>query len=183
MHKAFFLDRDGTINVDTGYVGNPDDVKLLPGAAEGILRINKAGYLAVVISNQSGVARGYFTIQDVQCVNNRINELLAEYGAHIDAFYFCPHLRDGGVVPEYSVDCECRKPGLGMFKTAIEELHLDASECFACGDRERDVANLTSLGIPASHLGIIDGTSDIGHFKTLEQFAEKCTLYDYINCN
>ena len=92
MNKAFLLDRDGTINVDTGYVGDPDRVVLLPGVAEAIKLMNDHGYYVIVITNQSGVARGYFDMDAVHAVNNRINELLNAQGAHIDAFYICPHL-------------------------------------------------------------------------------------------
>lgn len=154
MNKAFFLDRDGTINVDTGYVGNPDDVKLLPGAAEAIKKMNDAGYLVIVISNQSGVARGYFGIEDVEKVNARINELLGEYGAHIDAFYYCPHLKDGSV-KEYAIDCDCRKPKLGMFKRAIADYDLDPALCYACGDKPRDIEGLTQLGVPEENLRLV----------------------------
>lgn len=171
MNKAFFLDRDGTINVDFGYVGDPDNLKLLPDAAEAVRKMNDAGYLVVVISNQSGVARGYFGIQDVERVNNRLNEMLKQQGAHIDAFYCCPHLSDGSV-KEFAVECDCRKPKLGLFEKAIKELDLDVKECFACGDKARDVENLVRLGLPASHLGIVDGGKEIGHFDTVGAFCD-----------
>lgn len=167
MNKAFFLDRDGTINVDTGYVGNPDDVKLLPGAAEAVKKMNESGYLVIVISNQSGVARGYFGTNDVEKVNARINELLAEQGAHIDAFYYCPHLV-GAAVKEFDVDCDCRKPKLGMFKQAISDYNLDPALCYACGDKERDVEKLDKIGLKKNHLGVVDGQ----HFLSIEKFCE-----------
>ncbi len=154
MNKAFFLDRDGTINVDTGYVGNPDEVELLVGAAEAIKKMNDAGYLVIVISNQSGVARGYFGVDAVEKVNARINELLGEYGAHIDAFYFCPHLAEG-TVKDYAINCECRKPKLEMFKKAIKDYKLEPVFCYACGDKPRDIEGLTGLGIPKEHLKIV----------------------------
>ena len=96
MNKAFFLDRDGTINVDTGYIGDPNKLELLPGAAEAIRMMNEAGYLVIVISNQSGVARGYFTVWDVERVNNSLNEMLKEKGAHIDAFYYLSLIKNSG---------------------------------------------------------------------------------------
>lgn len=169
MNKAFFLDRDGTINKDTHYVGDPEKLELLPCAAEGIRRMNEAGYLVIVISNQSGVARGYFTEKDVKNINSRLNEMLGEYGAHIDAFYWCPHLPCGSV-KEYAVECDCRKPKLGLFKKAIEDFDLDVRECFACGDKKRDVENLTRLGLPVSHLGIIDSGNEEAHFCSLDNF-------------
>ncbi len=154
MSGAFFLDRDGTINKDTGYVGSPDKLELMPQAAEGIRRMNEAGYLVIVVSNQSGVARGYFSEQDMNAVNTRLNEMLGEYGAHIDAFYCCPHLKEG-VIKEYAVDCGCRKPKTGLFERAIRDFGLNAAECFACGDRARDVNMLPEIGVPESHLMIV----------------------------
>ncbi len=160
MNKAFFLDRDGTINKDTHYVGDPDKLELLPGAAEGIRRINEAGYLAIVISNQSGVARGYFTEEDVRKVNSRLNKMLGEYGAHIDAFYWCPHF-PSGIVKEYAVECDCRKPKLGLFKRAIEDFELDAKECFACGDKARDIEGLEKLGTPKKNTTVLYGKTGL----------------------
>lgn len=171
MNKAFFLDRDGTINRDTGYIGTPEEVELLPGAAEAIRNINQAGYLVIVISNQSGVARGYFDIAAVNRVNMRLNELLNKHGAHIDDFYCCPHLKNG-VVPEYTKDCECRKPKLELFRRAIADHDLAPSQCFACGDKLRDVQNLTQLGIPAEHLGLLTGHNHIPFYETIKSFME-----------
>lgn len=169
LNKAFFLDRDGTINIDTGYVGDPDRLELVPKAAEAVKMMNDAGYLVIVISNQSGVARGYFTVEDVEKVNNKINDMLKEKGAHIDAFYCCPHLPEG-TVKEYAVECDCRKPKSGLFKRAVRDYDLDVKECYACGDRERDVEGLAELGVPHSHLGIIDGENKDGHYKNMEFF-------------
>lgn len=171
LNKAFFLDRDGTINVDTGYIGDPNKLELLPGAAEAIRMMNEAGYLVIVISNQSGVARGYFTVWDVERVNNSLNEMLKEKGAHIDAFYYCPHLADG-VVKEYAVECDCRKPKLGLFKRAINDFDLEPKLCYACGDRQRDVDRIVELGVPVSHLGVVDGENKKGHFENMRLFFE-----------
>ena len=175
MNKAFFLDRDGTINIDTGYVGDPNRLELLPSAAEAIKMMNDAGYLVIVISNQSGVARGYFTVQDIEKVNNRLNEMLKEKGAHIDAFYYCPHLPDG-VVKEYTMECECRKPQLGLFKQAIKDFNLDPKICYACGDKPRDVEGLVKLGVPTSHLGIIDRERKKGHFENMRLFFKSVLI-------
>lgn len=166
MNKAFLLDRDGTINVDTGYVGDPEKVELLPGAARSIRKMNEAGYLVIVISNQSGVARGYFTMEDVHRVNQRINELLAAEGAHIDAFYVCPHLK-GAAVKKFDLDCLCRKPKTGLFRQAMEEYDLDPELCYACGDKARDVEHLPELGIPQDHLAIVDGKAMDEYFPIL----------------
>ena len=163
------LDRDGTINVDTGYVGDPRKLELLPGAAEAIRLMNEAGYQVIVISNQSGVARGYFGIGDVEAVNRRLNELLGERGAHIDGFYYCPHLRDG-IVPKYAIDCDCRKPKTAMFEQAIRDYDLDVHQCCACGDKPRDVSAPEKLGVP--HLGIVDAKEEEGHYADLLAFTQ-----------
>lgn len=171
MRKAFFLDRDGTINVDKNYLREPEDLELLPGAATAIRAMNQAGYLVIVISNQSGVARGYFDISAVDRVNARLNRLLEGYGAHIDAFYYCPHLKEG-LVPEYAVDCQCRKPKLGLFRRAIKEYDLEPSQCFACGDKLRDVEFLPQIGIPIEHLGVLSDNCKVGCYETLASFTD-----------
>lgn len=171
MNKAFLLDRDGTINVDTGYVGDPDRVVLLPGVAEAIKLMNDHGYYVIVITNQSGVARGYFDMDAVHAVNNRINELLNAQGAHIDAFYICPHLK-GAPVKKYDVDCNCRKPRLGLFQQAIKDFELDPLQCYACGDKESDIVELPQIGIPKDHTVHLfsevfqDGNVDLFDFTT-----------------
>jgi len=142
---AVFLDRDGTIIVEKGYISNPDDVELIAGAAEAIKILNAAEYPVVVVSNQSGVARGFFTEDDVKRVNERMLELLSLSGAHVDAVYYCPHHRDG-VVPEYAIDCECRKPGLGMIKKAA--LELGVYPIAVVGDREADVRLAVNASVP-----------------------------------
>ena len=108
MNKAFFLDRDGTIIVDKHYLSNPNEVELLVGAAKAIRLMNEAGYKVIVVSNQSGVARGMFTMKDVDKVNQRLNQLLDMENAHIDAFYICPHHPDGIISP-YNIQCKCKK--------------------------------------------------------------------------
>ena len=136
--RTVFLDRDGTIIEDTGFVRRIEDVKLLPQAGEAIRRLNEAGFLVVVVSNQSGVARGLLTENDVAATNKRMVQLLKKSGAKIDALYYCPHLFEGKV-PEYAVICECRKPRPGMLLKAAEELDIDLAESFTVGDAPRDV--------------------------------------------
>lgn len=157
MNKAFFLDRDGTIIVDKHYLADPEEVELLDGAAEAIHMMNEAGYKVIVVSNQSGVARGMFTMDTVERTNERLNELLREKGAHIDAFYICPH-HPGGVVAPYNVSCACRKPGTYLFEQAAKDLQIKMEESAAAGDRERDVENLSQIGI--KKLGIIGCDSE-----------------------
>jgi len=137
---AAFVDRDGTVMRDAAYVGDPRDVELLPGAASAIRRLNEADIPVIVVSNQSGIARGLFTEQDYEAVHRRLEQVLAAHGARIDATYICPHF------PEISGPCDCRKPGLALFKRAIADHGLDPSRSLFVGDRWRDVAPALALG-------------------------------------
>jgi D-glycero-D-manno-heptose 1,7-bisphosphate phosphatase len=138
--RGAFLDRDGTLIHDTGYLGDPDGVVLLPGAAEAVARLNQAGHTVVVITNQSGVARGYFDEAAVTAVNRRTAQLLlaADETARIAAFYYCPHL-----LPEV---CACRKPLPGLFLMAARELGLCLGKSLAIGDSPRDVEAAHAAG-------------------------------------
>jgi D-glycero-D-manno-heptose 1,7-bisphosphate phosphatase len=142
MAKAVFLDRDGTIVADPGYLHKPEDVKLLPGAAEGIRRLNAGGYLVVVVTNQSGIARGLYSVRDYRAVERRLDELLAQEGgdAHIDASYFCPHH------PQAPEPCECRKPRTKLFREAQAALDIDFTKSWWVGDRLTDVQPARILG-------------------------------------
>jgi histidinol-phosphate phosphatase family protein len=137
---AAFLDRDGTIIRDAAYVRDPADVALLPGAAAAIRHLNAANIPVIVVTNQSGLARGLFTPRDYERVRRRIDELLAAERARIDATYACPHF------PDISGPCECRKPGLKLYRDAIAEHGLDSAQSLFVGDRWRDVAPAASLG-------------------------------------
>ena len=138
--RAVFLDRDGTIIEDTGYLRHPAQVRLLPGAAPAIRRLNEAGWLTVVVTNQSGIARGLLSEEDYRRTERRLDELLASSGARLDAHYFCPHL------PEVSGPCECRKPGPMLYRQAAERFDLDLSGSWWVGDRARDVLPAASFG-------------------------------------
>ncbi|MDL2226038.1 lipopolysaccharide heptosyltransferase II [Deltaproteobacteria bacterium OttesenSCG-928-M10] len=138
LRPAVFLDRDGTINVEVDFLSRPEDLRLIDGAAEAVAALNKAGLAVVVVSNQSGLARGLFTSDDLAKVQRRLEELMAEKGARIDGFYFCPH-HPAGSVPELAIDCDCRKPAPGLFQKAAAELSLDPARSFWVGDRLRDL--------------------------------------------
>lgn len=140
---AVFLDRDGTVNIDTHYLRRPEDVQLIPGAAEAIARLNTAGVPVIVVSNQSGIGRGLLTHAEYEAVRSRIDELLALSGARIDATYICPHAPspDGGAAL-----CECRKPGTLLFRTAAAEHSIDLPRSTFIGDRWRDVSPALELG-------------------------------------
>lgn len=152
--KAWFLDRDGTIIEDKHYLSNPDDIVILPGVTEALCAAQKDGYLLIVVTNQSGIARGYFTESDADAVDERLYGELSKHGITIAKSYRCPHLPDGN--PPYNVECNCRKPNVGLFALAIEEFGLDPTQCIACGDKARDVERLNLLGIPEKNTGIID---------------------------
>ena len=133
MKGALFLDRDGTLIADRHYIGDPTLVELLPGAAESIRNANARAVPVVVVTNQSGIGRGLITMEQYHAVTQRMVALLAEQHATIDANYHCPHW------PETDGDCECRKPGLGMYRQAAREHHLVLSQSAYIGDRWRDV--------------------------------------------
>ena len=136
LQPAIFLDRDGTVNHDTGYVKNPQEVYLLEGVAEGIRKLKDYfGFKIVVISNQAGVSKGLMTIQDVLAVNDKINELLRDSETSIDAFYFCPFHPDYDP-PEKA---KCRKPSPFMILKAAEELKLNLDKSYMIGDKVSDV--------------------------------------------
>jgi histidinol-phosphate phosphatase family protein len=131
---AAFLDRDGTIIVDRDYTNNPDDVALLPGAAGAIARLSAAGYPSIVVTNQSGIARGKVTVAQYHAVRQRLDELLRGEGAALRDTFACPHH------PEFTGPCNCRKPETGLYERAAAIHDLDLSKCFYIGDRTRDIA-------------------------------------------
>ena len=130
---AVFVDRDGTVVDEIGYQSDPDRIRVIPGAAGAISKLNKLGIPVVVISNQAGVARGLFTPGDLDRVHDRFVELLSAEGAFVDAAYYCPHH------PEFDVDCDCRKPKPGLLLKASEELGIELGRSFMVGDRLIDV--------------------------------------------
>jgi histidinol-phosphate phosphatase family protein len=138
VRPAVFLDRDGTVIADREYLASPEGVALLPGAGEAVARLNRAGLPVVLVTNQSGIGRGYFSAADYHAVHGRLVEALAAEGARLDAVYHCPH------APEEA--CDCRKPGPGMFERAARELGLDLAASFYVGDRLRDVEAGLALG-------------------------------------
>jgi D-glycero-D-manno-heptose 1,7-bisphosphate phosphatase len=138
--RAVFLDRDGTIVRDAQYMAKPEQVELLPGAAEAIRRLNEKGLLVVIVTNQSGIARGLFTPADYELVQARLDALLGEAGARVDAVFMCPHH------PDFTGPCECRKPGLLLYRQAADQLAIDLWRSFFVGDRLRDVSPARPLG-------------------------------------
>jgi D-glycero-D-manno-heptose 1,7-bisphosphate phosphatase len=140
--RAVFLDRDGTINQCNGFVTKPEDLVLIEGAAEAIARINRLGYLAIVITNQPVIARGEASLEDLETIHNKMEAELGKAGAYIDDIFFCPHHPDKGFPgerPEYKTDCGCRKPKPGLIFKAAEKYNIDLSQSYMVGDDTRDV--------------------------------------------
>ena len=142
---AAFLDRDGTIIEEVGYLDRPERVELYPYTVDAIRALNRAGVRVVLVSNQSGVARGFFDEGMVDRVHARLADLLRRGGAHIDAYYYCPHHPDGKVA-RYARACECRKPGPGLVDRAVQEFQIDLGRSFAVGDRWLDVELARTVG-------------------------------------
>lgn len=144
IKKAVFLDRDGTINVEKEYLYKPEEFEFTPGAVEAIRLLNLAGYLVIVVTNQSGVARGYYTEADVVRLHQYIDGLLQAAGARVDAWYYCPH-HTAGMLP-YDQACDCRKPLPGMLQQAAAEHAIDLSCSWMVGDKVADIAAGRSAG-------------------------------------
>jgi D-glycero-D-manno-heptose 1,7-bisphosphate phosphatase len=138
MSAAVFLDRDGTINEESGYLNHVDRMKLIDGAAEAVALFNRNGLKTVIVTNQAGVARGYFPETLLPRLHSKLQNLLKEHGAELDAIYYCPHHPDVGE-PPYRQNCECRKPKLGMIRRAEKEFSIDARSSYMVGDKLSDV--------------------------------------------
>ncbi len=143
--RAVFLDRDGTIIEEVGYLDRPERVEFFPWTIDAIRVLNRAGLAVVLVSNQSGIARGFFTESVVDAVHARMAEMLAKGGAHIDAYYYCPHHPDGRV-PALAKVCECRKPARGLVDRAVAEFGVDPGRSFVVGDRWLDVGLARTVG-------------------------------------
>ena len=144
-NAAVFLDRDGTINEEVGYLDSIDKLNLFAYTSEAIRLINESGMKAVVMTNQSGIAKGYFTEEFVRTVHKRIQEMLRERGAFIDAFYYCPHHQTEGV-GIYLQSCACRKPEAGMLVQASKDLDIDLRRSYTVGDMLKDIQVAHTVG-------------------------------------
>jgi D-glycero-D-manno-heptose 1,7-bisphosphate phosphatase len=143
---AAFLDRDGVLNVDHGYAYRPDQLEWVAGAPEAVRLLNNAGYIVIVITNQSGVARGYYNEAAVLQFHTHMQNALKSLSAHIDAFYYCPHHPEG-TVKELAVRCSCRKPGTGMLEQAAREWSIELGRSFLIGDKDIDMAAAAAFNI------------------------------------
>lgn len=149
-NKAIFFDRDDTLNVDVHYLHDPADFVWIEGAIAAIRWANTHGYLVIVVTNQSGIARGYYDEDAVRHLHDWMNAELAAHGVHIDAFYYCPHHTEGSV-PAYVKQCDCRKPAPGMILRAIVEHDIDPAASFLFGDAASDVTAAEAAGVRGVH--------------------------------
>lgn len=137
MNKAVFLDRDGTLNVEKHYLHKIEDFELLPGVLNGLKRLQEAGFLLIIATNQSGIGRGYYSEEDFLTLNAWMIKILQEQGISVAKTYYCPHLPDAKI-EKYRCVCQCRKPATGMFEQAALDFDIDWSQSFAVGDKIRD---------------------------------------------
>ena len=161
-NRAVFLDRDGTIARDVPYCGKPEDFEILPTVPEAIKLLNQNSFKVVVVTNQSGIARGYFTEETLALIHQKMKDELAAAGANIDAIYYCPHHPDE--------NCACRKPGTALFQRAAEDLDIDFPSSFMIGDTEEDIYAGKAIGcktvLVTTGPKAGDGVIDISDFST-----------------
>ena len=174
---AVFLDRDGTINEQMGYINHISRFVLLPGAAAAIRRLNEAGIPVVVTTNQSGLARGYFPAELVDEVHALMTRQLAAAGAHIDAIYVCPHHPEA-VEERYRQRCDCRKPRPGLFTRAAADLGLDLSASFVVGDRWSDLKAARAIGAAAILVLTGYGIGDRQYIGPTQEVQPDCVADD-----
>ena len=151
MIQAVFFDRDGTLNEEVGYLWEIERFKWIEGAREAIKFCNEHGILAVVVTNQGGIAKGLYTAREVDNLHKFMQESLSEIGAHIDAFYYCPHHPEG-VVKEFSIECDCRKPKPGLILKACKELKINPAQAILIGDTARDIDAAKAANLKAGIL-------------------------------
>lgn len=172
---AVFLDRDGVINKEVSHLSDPAQMELVPGAAEAVRRLNEAGFLVIVATNQPVVARGECTLDALQLIHNKMEALLGREHAWIDSIYFCPHHPDKGFegeIPELKVDCACRKPKTGMFKRAVRDWNISLRGSYGVGDSRRDAIAAHRMGIGAIGVKTGHGCCDCDASESPDQLVE-----------
>ncbi|SNZ02845.1 D-glycero-D-manno-heptose 1,7-bisphosphate phosphatase [Persephonella hydrogeniphila] len=148
-NKAVFLDRDGVINEDYGFVHRIEDFFIYPEVFPALKKLQEAGFKLLIVTNQSGIAVGYYTEEDFKKVTDYMLSVFKKEGIKIDKVYYCPHHPEG-VVPEYTIKCDCRKPESGMIRQGIKEFNIDPSKSFLIGDKENDIKAAHKEGIKAA---------------------------------
>lgn len=169
--KAIFLDRDGTINKYIGYLKTPEEFELIKGSAEAIKKINKSGYLAIVITNQPIIARGEVTVSELQIIHNKMETMIGNEGAYVDAIYYCPHHPDSGFegeIPELKIKCDCRKPKPGLILQAAKDYNIDLSASWMIGDSKSDIEAGRNAGCKTALIGNADYKQNIHAESLLE---------------
>lgn len=146
LHKAAFLDRDGVINIDHGYTSVPEQFDFIDGIFDACRHLQQQGYLLIVVTNQSGIARGYYSEHQFALLTSWMKQQFAAHGVKIDGVYYCPHHAEKGQSP-YNIDCDCRKPHPGMMLQAMREFHIDASQSLMVGDKAADMQAAAAAGI------------------------------------
>ena len=171
--RAVFLDRDGTINRYVGFLKDIDTFTLLPGVAEAVKKINDSGYLAIVVTNQPVIARGEVTVDMLSKIHDKMETLLGEHGAYLDAIYYCPHHPHkgyAGEIPELKIDCDCRKPKPGMLLQAREDFKIDLKNSWMVGDSANDIEAGNAAGCRTAR--ICDHHEDCGQTMTVDSLAD-----------
>lgn len=177
--KAVFLDRDGTINEEVGFLSDIEQLRLLPRAAEAVRRINESGYMAILVTNQPVVARGEVSFAGLNQIHNKLETLLGEKGAYLDAIYFCPHHPNGGFAgeaAELKIVCDCRKPKPGMLYQAASDYHINLAESYMIGDAERDMLAGHAAGCHTIYIG-----ADSANSKPQEADRACSDLYEAVS--
>ncbi len=175
MNKAVFLDRDGTVNEEVGYLTELGKLRLIPGAGAAIKRLHEAGFLVILVTNQAGVARGYFPETLVHEAHRRLDEMLGAEGARIDAVYYCPHHPTAGN-SAYTMACDCRKPGTALIDRAARDFQIDVKQSFVVGDKWSDVelgqrAGIRTVLVQSGFAPDDPGNVRPGHVKEADQIA------------
>ncbi len=174
MNKAIFLDRDGTLNPDPGYISDPRDYELYDGVCEALAKLQKAGYLLILITNQSGISRGLFSEEQLDAVHDKMKRLLKAGGVTIDAIYYCPHHPDH---PYKGIaDCNCRKPKPGMILKAINDYDVDKNQSFMIGDRTSDI----KIGLAAEVTPVCISNKPFDEFANIPTFPTLLEAADWI---
>ena len=168
---AVFLDRDGVINEDSGYVGHWDSFVFLPGAVDAMREVCDAGFALIIVTNQSGIGRGFYSEEDFHRLTEQMSEELSQQGVSVAGVYFCPHLPEA-TLPQYRKTCNCRKPSPGLIHRAIEDLDVDLTRSAMVGDKISDMQAALAVGIPYRYQ-VIDGESYEGCIP-VGNLAEAC---------